>query len=208
MSWSSRVCMSSASSQVARRQTIPVSTWLLAFTLFVCLSLALMKRFIEVQAQPTAVGLPVSRRGYRADDAQWLHSAGLAAAYLSVVILAIYVNNPSVSLLYAHSDRLLLVCPLLLYWSTRTWLRAASTTHPRRPGAAGGARSGDIRAAGHLRVHRGGRGVNTPQQRGPETVLTGWGRMPVVEGAEVRSEDLARLTENLPTGARTRPRLR
>jgi 4-hydroxybenzoate polyprenyltransferase len=107
---------------------IPVSTWLLAFTLFVCLSLALMKRFIEVQAQPTAVGLPVSRRGYRTDDAQWLHSAGLAAAYLSVVILAIYVNNPSVSLLYAHSDRLLLVCPLLLYWSTRTWLRA----HRRR----------------------------------------------------------------------------
>jgi len=107
---------------------IPVSTWLLAFTLFVCLSLALMKRFIEVQAQPTDVGLPVSRRGYRTDDAQWLHSAGLAAAYLSVVILAIYVNDPSVSLLYAHSDRLLLVCPLLLYWSTRTWLRA----HRRR----------------------------------------------------------------------------
>jgi 4-hydroxybenzoate polyprenyltransferase len=107
---------------------IPVSTWLLAFTLFVCLSLALMKRFIEVQAQPTAVGHSVSRRGYRADDAQWLHSAGLAAAYLSVVILAIYVNNPSVSLLYAHSDRLLLLCPLLLYWSTRAWLRV----HRRR----------------------------------------------------------------------------
>jgi 4-hydroxybenzoate polyprenyltransferase len=107
---------------------IPVSTWLLAFTLFLCLSLAMMKRFIEVQAQPTAVGLPVPRRGYRVDDTQWLHSAGLGAAYLSVVILAIYVNNPSVSLLYAHSDRLLLICPLLLYWSTRTWLRA----HRRR----------------------------------------------------------------------------
>ena len=107
---------------------IPVSTWLLAFTLFLCLSLALMKRFIEVHAQPTAVALPALRRGYRADDAQWLHSAGLAAAYLSVVILAIYVNNPSVTLLYAHADRLLLVCPILLYWSTRTWLRA----HRRR----------------------------------------------------------------------------
>ncbi|HZM97148.1 MAG TPA: UbiA family prenyltransferase [Vicinamibacterales bacterium] len=107
---------------------IPVSTWLLAFTLFMCLSLALMKRFIEVHAQPTAVGPASSRRGYRADDAQWLHSAGLAAAYLSVVILAIYVNNAAVTLLYTHSDRLLLVCPLLLYWSTRTWLRA----HRRR----------------------------------------------------------------------------
>jgi 4-hydroxybenzoate polyprenyltransferase len=107
---------------------VPISTWLLAFTLFVCLSLALMKRFIEVHTQPTAVGLAVPRRGYRADDAQWLHSAGLAAAYLSVVILTIYVNNPSVSLLYAHSDRLLLMCPLLLYWSTRAWFLA----HRRR----------------------------------------------------------------------------
>ena len=103
---------------------IPVSTWLLAFTLFVCLSLALMKRFTEVSDQTAPVDRPLSRRGYRGDDAQWLHSAGLATAYLSVVILAIYVNNPSVSLLYAHPDRLLLVCPLLLYWSTRTWLRA------------------------------------------------------------------------------------
>ena len=69
---------------------VPVSTWLLAFTLFVSLSLALLKRFIEVHAQPTSLGTVVSRRGYRADDAQWLHAAGLAAAYLSVVIQAIY----------------------------------------------------------------------------------------------------------------------
>jgi 4-hydroxybenzoate polyprenyltransferase len=104
---------------------IPVSTWLLAFTLFVCVSLALMKRFIEVHAQAaTAVDTPVPRRGYRPEDAQWLHSGGLAAAYLSTVILAIYVNNPAVTLLYTNPDRLLLMCPVLLYWSTRTWLRA------------------------------------------------------------------------------------
>jgi 4-hydroxybenzoate polyprenyltransferase len=102
---------------------IPVSTWLLAFTLFVCLSLALLKRFIEVLGQPAAAG-PLPGRGYQADDAQWLHSAGLAAAYLSVVVLALYVNSTAVSLLYDHPDRLLLMCPVLLYWSTRAWLRA------------------------------------------------------------------------------------
>ncbi|HEU4688068.1 MAG TPA: UbiA family prenyltransferase [Vicinamibacterales bacterium] len=103
--------------------SIPVSTWLLAFTLFVCLSLALLKRFIEVLGQPAAAG-SLPGRGYQADDAQWLHSAGLAAAYLSVVVLALYVNSPAVSLLYDHPDRLLLMCPVLLYWSTRAWLRA------------------------------------------------------------------------------------
>ena len=101
---------------------IPVSTWLLAFTLFVCLSLALLKRFIEVHGQAAAGPLP--GRGYQSDDAQWLHSAGLAAAYLSVVVLALYVNSTAVSVLYDHPDRLLLMCPVLLYWSTRAWLRA------------------------------------------------------------------------------------
>jgi 4-hydroxybenzoate polyprenyltransferase len=103
---------------------IVVSTWLLAFTLFVCLSLALMKRFIEVHAQPTAAISGVPGRGYQADDAQWLQAAGLASAYLSVVVLATYVNSDAVALLYDHPDRLLLICPVLLYWGTRVWLHA------------------------------------------------------------------------------------
>lgn len=101
---------------------VPVSTWLLAFTLFVCLSLAFMKRFIEIIAQG-AETLP--GRGYGSADAAWLQSAGLSSAYLSVVILAIYANNPDVTRLYAHPERLLLMCPIMLYWATRTWLRAS-----------------------------------------------------------------------------------
>ncbi len=103
---------------------VPVSSWLLAFTLFVCLSLAFLKRFIEVRGQSAAATTPIPGRGYLPDDADWLQSAGLASAYLSVVILAIYVNNPDVSRLYSSPDRLLLMCPVLLYWATRTWHRA------------------------------------------------------------------------------------
>ena len=40
--------------------------------------------------------------------------------------------------------------------------------------------------------------MNTPQRQHPHSVLSGWGRMPVVEGTEVRSENLARLTQTLP----------
>lgn len=100
-----------------------VSTWLLAFTLFVCLSLAFLKRFIEVRAQ-AADAPAVAGRGYISDDAMWLQSAGLASAYLSVVIMALYVNNPDVTRLYSQPDRLLLLCPLLLYSTTKIWLNA------------------------------------------------------------------------------------
>ena len=99
---------------------VHVSTWLLAFTLFVCLSLALLKRYIEVRSRADAV----PGRSYTADDASWLHSAGLSSAYLSTLVLAIYSNSPDVMRLYSHGDRLLLLCPVLLYWATRVWLQA------------------------------------------------------------------------------------
>jgi 4-hydroxybenzoate polyprenyltransferase len=104
---------------------VPVSTWLLAFTLFVCLSLAFLKRFIEVHAQRVVgTDAPLPGRGYVSGDAPWLQSAGLTSAYLAVVVLAIYVNNADLARLYTHPQRLLLVCPVLLFWATRSWLLA------------------------------------------------------------------------------------
>jgi len=103
---------------------IRVSTWLLAFTLFICLSIAFLKRFVEVHALENGPVRPVPGRGYLTSDASWLHSAGIASAYLSAVVLAIYTNSPDVSLLYRHPDRLLLLCPLLLYMATRVWMLA------------------------------------------------------------------------------------
>lgn len=103
-----------------------VSNWLLAFTLFLSLSLAFLKRFVEV-SEPTGSrsdGLVAPGRGYRADDAEWLHSAGLSSAYLAAVVLAIYANSADALRLYLRPERLLFICPLLLYWATRAWLRA------------------------------------------------------------------------------------
>jgi 4-hydroxybenzoate polyprenyltransferase len=103
---------------------IAISTWLLAFTLFLSLSLAFLKRFVEVHERKSQGFDAVPGRGYRSDDAAWLHSAGLLSSYLAVVILAIYANNADIARLYSKPERLLLICPLLLYWSTRTWLKA------------------------------------------------------------------------------------
>jgi 4-hydroxybenzoate polyprenyltransferase len=101
---------------------VPVSNWLLAFTLFISLSLAFLKRFIEVNAIETGGEIP--GRAYIASDAFWLHSAGLCSAFLGVLVLAIYATNADLVRLYSNPDRLLLICPLLLYWATRTWFKA------------------------------------------------------------------------------------
>ena len=101
---------------------VPVSTWLLAFTMFISLSLAFLKRFIEVQAH--VKGSSVPGRAYVAADAAWLHSVGLSSAYLAAVVLAIYANSADVTKLYDNPERLLLLCPILLYWATRVWLNA------------------------------------------------------------------------------------
>jgi 4-hydroxybenzoate polyprenyltransferase len=101
----------------------PVSTWMLAFTLFVCLSLAFLKRFIEVRSRADNGRDKVPGRDYLADDAGWLHSSGTTCAYLSAVVLAIYANNADVTRLYGSPDRLLLLCPVLLYGATRIWLK-------------------------------------------------------------------------------------
>jgi 4-hydroxybenzoate polyprenyltransferase len=103
---------------------IPVSTWLMAFALFVCLSLAFLKRFMEIAALPADASSFVAGRDYRAGDTQWLQAAGLASAYVSAVVLAIYVNHTDVTRLYSHPDRLLLMCPIVVYWTTRWWMYA------------------------------------------------------------------------------------
>lgn len=102
---------------------VTVSSWLLAFTLFLSLSLAYLKRYIEV-SRHTARAELVPGRGYRAADAAWLHSVGLTSAYLGVLVLALYANSLDVTRLYRHPERLLLVCPILLFWMTRAWFRA------------------------------------------------------------------------------------
>jgi 4-hydroxybenzoate polyprenyltransferase len=99
-----------------------VSNWLLAFTLFISLSLAFLKRFIEVSAREGNGEIP--GRAYVSSDAGWLHSVGLSSAYLAVVVFALYANNPELTRLYTHPDRLMVICPPLLYWATRTWFKA------------------------------------------------------------------------------------
>lgn len=104
---------------------IPLSEWLLLFSMFVFLSLALVKRYTELLDLRLQNVTTVARgRGYQVDDIELLASLGGASGYISVLVFALYLNSDSVKVLYNHPVILWAACPLLLYWISRMWILA------------------------------------------------------------------------------------
>jgi 4-hydroxybenzoate polyprenyltransferase len=100
------------------------SFWLLAFSMFLFLSLALVKRYTELMAQRDTGKDATPGRGYALADAGLLASLGGASGYLSVLVLALYIDSTASAALYRHPQWLWLMCPLLLYWVSRVWIIA------------------------------------------------------------------------------------
>jgi 4-hydroxybenzoate polyprenyltransferase len=100
------------------------STWLLAFSMFLFLSLAFLKRYAEISGLEPSAGDQLRRRGYLRGDREWLGSMGSSSGYLSVLVLALYISSAQVVALYRTPLLLWLVCPLLLLWIGRMWLMA------------------------------------------------------------------------------------
>ena len=131
---------------------VPVSEWLMAFSIFLFTSLAFAKRYAElnrfkselnlhpsnVESDPPLLGLLADRsekgteqgatrlhgRSYRVEDLSLIENLGPTSGYLSVLVLALYISSPQVSALYHQSSMLWYVCPLLMYWITRLWFVA------------------------------------------------------------------------------------
>lgn len=102
----------------------PLSHWFLAFFLFFFLSLAFAKRFTELVNVNNAGGTVNSARDYQPSDYDQIARFGASSAYLSIMVLALYINSEAVIVLYTHPERLWLLCPILLYWINRLWLLA------------------------------------------------------------------------------------
>jgi len=103
---------------------ITVSAWLMALIVFLALSGALMKRYIEiVRNNGLSAGGPVGR-GYIATDVTVVGQLGIISGYLSVLVLALYVNSTEVHQLYKTPEYWWLVALLLLYAVSRGWLYA------------------------------------------------------------------------------------
>ncbi|MHB0970549.1 MAG: UbiA family prenyltransferase [Thermoanaerobaculia bacterium] len=102
---------------------IPVSEWLLAFSMFFFLSLAFVKRYAELiatsESDPSRNG-----RGYLQLDAELIRVLGPVSGYISVLVLALYITGDSVTHLYSRPGMLWLAGPCLLYWLSRLWVTA------------------------------------------------------------------------------------
>jgi len=103
----------------------PISHWLAGFSIFLFLSLAIVKRFAELENLRSSGKQPTNGRGYLVADIEQIRSFGTASAYAAVVIFAIYISGPQVTALYRHARLLWLIVPFMLLWLNRVWLLAS-----------------------------------------------------------------------------------
>jgi 4-hydroxybenzoate polyprenyltransferase len=103
---------------------IPVSTWLIAFSLLFFVSLAFLKRFAELRRLQQDGALSTPGRGYAPSDAAVLLAIGPACATGAALVLGLYVEGDSVRTLYRAPAVLWALIPLLIYWAGRMWLLA------------------------------------------------------------------------------------
>ena len=104
---------------------VPISDWMAGFAVFFFFSLALVKRFSELENLRARGSAPLNGRGYLVHDMEQLRAFGTASAFASVVVFSLYINNPDVRNLYHAPQRLWLLTPLLIWWLSRVWLRAS-----------------------------------------------------------------------------------
>jgi 4-hydroxybenzoate polyprenyltransferase len=102
---------------------VTLSFWLLTFSMFLFLSLALVKRCSELVMVSGTRGKAASGRGYLVADLDYLHMMGVASGYLAILVVALYINSPDVIAQYSHPQLLWLLCPTLLFWISRVWLK-------------------------------------------------------------------------------------
>ncbi|MNF73484.1 Decaprenyl-phosphate phosphoribosyltransferase [compost metagenome] len=101
---------------------IKPSFWLLAFSMFIFLSLALVKRYSELRDTAFSVKL-LPGRGYRPEDLPVVLALGSSSGMISVLILAMYTQAEIVPVMYPSHEWLWFAPSLMLYWTARLWMK-------------------------------------------------------------------------------------
>lgn len=99
--------------------SVPMSSWLLTFSIFLFLSLALVKRCAELRERIRVGAGDPTGRGYRLDDLPILQTLAAASGNVAVLTFFLYISSPTVVQLYRNPEPLWLVPVILLYWITR-----------------------------------------------------------------------------------------
>jgi 4-hydroxybenzoate polyprenyltransferase len=104
---------------------VSTSPWLLAFSVFLFLSLALVKRCSELVVLRSSGEVATSGRDYRVDDLAVLWPLGIGAALSAVVVFGLFISSPETVARYATPQALWLVALGLVYWLSRLWIKTA-----------------------------------------------------------------------------------
>jgi 4-hydroxybenzoate polyprenyltransferase len=108
----------------AAAANIPPSFWLLALSVFLFLSLAIAKRYAELDMVARQGKRSAAGRAYESTDLPVLLGLGTASGYCAILVLALYINSDQSGVLYSRPEFLWMICPLLLYWVSRVWVLA------------------------------------------------------------------------------------
>ncbi len=106
----------------ALAMSLLITFWILAFCMFIFLSLAFVKRYTELKGLGEQAKDAPAGRGYVVSDFSLMASLGGASGYLSVLVLALYINDIARENFYSTPEWMWLACPLLLFWLSRIWL--------------------------------------------------------------------------------------
>lgn len=102
----------------------PLSFWFLAFSMFLFLGLAMAKRYTELLVMHENGHTHALGRAYVVADLPLIQALGGASSYLAVLVLALYIHSDEGSSMYREQEALWLLCPLLLLWVSRIWMKA------------------------------------------------------------------------------------
>jgi 4-hydroxybenzoate polyprenyltransferase len=101
---------------------IAPSFWLLAFSFFIFLSLALLKRHSELENLARSGADKTAGRGYTVADKGPIGIMGINSAFLSVLVFILYVESQNALTQYTSPVWLAGIVPLLVFWLSRLWI--------------------------------------------------------------------------------------
>jgi len=102
---------------------VSLSYWLLAFSVFTFLSLALIKRCSELVSLSKTGQDSTPGRDYRVADLVVLWPLGVGSAVSAVVVFGLFINAPETLAGYATPELLWLAALGLVYWLSRLWIK-------------------------------------------------------------------------------------
>jgi 4-hydroxybenzoate polyprenyltransferase len=111
---------------------VRISAWLFAFSMFLFLSLALAKRYVEIAAHTSDE--KIKSRDYYRVDAQTVGNLGSTSGYMAALVFSLYIeNNSHTGGIYREPRLLWLAVPILLYWISRIWIITGRGQMPDDP---------------------------------------------------------------------------